>query len=152
MGPLGKKLTARRRRDTNDVILEAAWPDDGLPYKVAETRPRKDGRVDVVFADGAPATSSSFPLRSSCLAVYTMDLDRTNEALMVVEVMAVVVWVLGWFGKLVFSMRRNARHGGHFWGCPWFSRCTGTRRPHERGDRGTPPEGRRHACSGGCPR
>ena len=52
----GKKLTARRRRDTNDVILEAAWPDDGLPYKVAETRPRKDGRVDVVFADGAPAT------------------------------------------------------------------------------------------------
>ena len=52
----GKKLTARRRRDTNDIILEAAWPDDGLPYKVAETRPRKDGRVDVVFADGAPAT------------------------------------------------------------------------------------------------
>jgi hypothetical protein len=40
-----------------------------------------------------------------------MDLDRTNEALMVVEVMAVVVWVLGWFGKLVFSMRRNARQG-----------------------------------------
>ena len=30
---------------------------------------------------------------------------------MVVEVMAVVVWVLGWFGKLVFSMRRNARQG-----------------------------------------
>lgn len=62
-------------------------------------------------ADGAPAASSSFPLRSSFLAVYTMDLDRTNEALMVVEVMAVVVWVLGWFGKLVFSMRRNARQG-----------------------------------------
>lgn len=52
----GKPLTARRRRETADVTLEAAWPDDGLPYKVAQTKPRSDGQVDVVFADGTPST------------------------------------------------------------------------------------------------
>ena len=27
---------------------------------------------------------------------------------------------------------RAAQRGGHFWGCPRYPNCTGTRRPHER--------------------